>query len=306
MSSQYSDSGKWEPRKTALLTPTPDSKPYPRPRLSPDQEAKYKTLLTEATSWTIITCDNDISKSGPITSHERAWLTRECLLRYLRAAKWSIDEAVKRIQATLAWRREYGLDDLTPEFLSPEQETGKQIILGPSKERQDTTIPVSMAREILSLLQNHYPERLGMVLMINVHWIIRAFLKVISVFMDPTTRDKFKFDNDTAQHVPIEQLWSDDWQGQLHFEYEHKVYWPALNKECKQRREGSAARWLAAGGVVGESEEYLAGGADVSVTGYHFDNGNNNPFGAEKSAGLAMLGEWGELVEAEAKTAETA
>ncbi|KAM3483519.1 hypothetical protein MY8738_003062 [Beauveria namnaoensis] len=306
MESQYSDSGTPEPRRTALLAPTPDSKPYPRPKLSPDQEVKYKTLLSEVMSWTIITCASDISKSGPITSRERIWLTRECLLRYLRATKWSIDEAVKRIQATLVWRREYGLDNLIPEFLSPEQETGKQIILGPSKERQDTTIPVSMAREILSLLQNHYPERLGMVLMINVHWIIRAFLKIISVFMDPTTRDKFKYDNDTAQHVPIEQLWSEDWPGQLNFEYEHKVYWPALNKECKQRREAIAARWLAAGGVVGESEDYLAGGADVSITGYHFDNGNSKLFGAEKSAGLVMLGERGELVEAETKTAETA
>ncbi|PQK15620.1 hypothetical protein BB8028_0005g11320 [Beauveria bassiana] len=359
MESQFSDSSTLEPRRTALLAPTPDSKPYPRPKLSPDQEVKYKTLLSEVMSWTIITCDNDFSKSGPITSRERIWLTRECLLRYLRATKWSIDEAVKRLQATLVWRREYGLDDLTPECLSPEQETGKQIILGydklgrpcqylspgrqntdpsprqiqllfymlermidmmppgveslvlminfrPSKERQNTTIPVSMAREILSLLQNHYPERLGMVLMINVHWIIRAFLKIISVFMDPTTRDKFKYDNDTAHHVPIEQLWSDDWPGQLNFEYEHKVYWPTLNKECKQRREASAARWLAAGGVVGESEDYLVGGADVSVTGYYFDNGNSKLFGAEKSAGLVMLGERSGLVGAEAKTAETA
>lgn len=359
MDSQYSDAGTSEPRKTALLAPTPDSKPYPRPELSPDQEVKYKTLLSEAMQWTIITCDNHVSRSGPITSRERAWLTRECLLRYLRATKWSIDEAVKRIQATLAWRREYGLDDLTPDFLSPEQVTGKQIILGydklgrpcqylspgrqntdpsprqiqhlfymlermidmmppgveslvlmvnfrPSKERQDTTIPVSMAREILSLLQNHYPERLGLVLMINVHWIIRAFLKIISVFMDPTTRDKFKFDDDTERHVPIEQLWSDDWPGQLDFEYDHDVYWPALNEECKQRRVSSAARWLAAGGVVGESEEYLAGGAEASVTGYHFDKVNSNLLGAEKSAGLAMLGERGGLVEAETKTAETA
>ncbi|KAM3541314.1 hypothetical protein ARSEF1564_005745 [Beauveria bassiana] len=131
MESQFSHSGTLEPRRTALLAPTPGSKPYPRPKLSPDQEVKYKTLLSEVMSWTIITCDSDISESGPITSRERIWLTRECLLRYLRATKWSIDEAVKRIQATLVWRREYGLDDLTPEFLSPEQETGKQIILGP-------------------------------------------------------------------------------------------------------------------------------------------------------------------------------
>jgi len=58
------------------------------------------------------------------------WLTRDCLLRYLRATKWSPTEAPKRLLATLTWRREYGLDTFTPSYISPENETGKQVILG--------------------------------------------------------------------------------------------------------------------------------------------------------------------------------
>lgn len=58
------------------------------------------------------------------------FLTRECLLRYLRATKWNVSEAISRIRATLAWRREYGFEKLTPDYISIENETGKQVILG--------------------------------------------------------------------------------------------------------------------------------------------------------------------------------
>lgn len=58
------------------------------------------------------------------------WLTRECLLRYLRATKWNAAEAPKRLLGTLIWRREYGLAKHTASYISPENETGKQVILG--------------------------------------------------------------------------------------------------------------------------------------------------------------------------------
>lgn len=70
--------------------------------------------------------------------------------------------------------------------------------------------------------------------------------------------------------MPAEQLWSSDWNGDLDFEYDHETYWPALNELCKQRREQRMARWAAAGKAVGESEDYLSGGTDVSVTGFKF------------------------------------
>ena len=58
------------------------------------------------------------------------WLTRECLLRYLRATSWNVTNSVKRLLDTLLWRREFGVSKLTAEGVSKEAETGKMVILG--------------------------------------------------------------------------------------------------------------------------------------------------------------------------------
>jgi hypothetical protein len=103
-----------------------------------------------------------------------------------------------------------------------------------------------------------------------VPWLVQGFFKIITPFIDPVTREKLKFNEDMKQYVPAEQLWSSDWNGDLDFEYDHETYWPALNELCKQKREQRLARWAAAGKAVGESEEYLSGGTDVSVTGFTY------------------------------------
>ena len=51
----------------------------------------------------------DPSHMLPLTDAEKAWLTRECFLRYLRATKWVVADAIDRIELTLAWRREFGV-----------------------------------------------------------------------------------------------------------------------------------------------------------------------------------------------------
>jgi len=85
------------------------------------------------------------------------------------------------------------------------------------------------------------------------------------------TREKLKFNEDMKQYVPPEQLWSLDWGGDMDFEYDHETYWPALNELCRQKREDKFRRWEAAGKEIGESEDYLAGGTDVSVKGVKFE-----------------------------------
>lgn len=212
------DTTSAEVQKTPIPSPTTYSKPPDRAAISEEQQAKYDWLLEKAKSWTEVPSTQ--GKGGPLTDNEKQWLTRECLFRYLRAVKWKKEDAEKRIIATLTWRREYGVEDLTPDHISPENETGKQIILGfdkqgrpcqylnpgrqntdvsprqvqhlvfmvervieimPSqqetlallinfksnKNRSNTAPGIGQGKEVLNILQTHYPERLGKALIIN-------------------------------------------------------------------------------------------------------------------------------------------
>jgi hypothetical protein len=105
--------------------------PPPPPELSPDQQLKYDMVLKTVSAW--VTVPTTSAKNSPeehITDDECMFLSRECLLRYLRATKWDINEASARLKGTLTWRREYGIRMLTPDFISIENETGKQVLLG--------------------------------------------------------------------------------------------------------------------------------------------------------------------------------
>ncbi|KOS17191.1 CRAL-TRIO domain-containing protein [Escovopsis weberi] len=311
--------------KLPIPAPAAESAPLPRATLTDTQKAMYATVLDKVAALTEVACSSKhADKSGPLTDAERAWLSRDCILRYLRAAKWNAASAFERVVATLVWRREYELDGFTADYISPEQETGKQLILGFDKEgrpclylnpgRQNThtsqrqvhhmffmverlidvmppgvetlalminfkqsktkypqSVSMSMSREVLHILQNHYPERLGRCLIINVHWVIQGFFKLINPFIDPVSRAKLKFNEDMRQYVPPEQLWSADWDGELDFDYDHEAYWPALMEMCRQKKEARIARWEAAGKHIGESEDYMAGSTDESVFGFKFD-----------------------------------
>jgi hypothetical protein len=187
--------------------------------LTTDQQRKYDELLSMASSWTeVAESPGKASPKSPITDDERMFLTRECLLRYLRATKWIVAEAQTRLLATLVWRREYGTNKLTAEYISDENESGKQVITGydinarpchyliPSRQNtprsdkqiqhlvymlervidlmlpgQETLallinyadsssgqgVPMAQGRQALSILENHYPERLGRALVTN-------------------------------------------------------------------------------------------------------------------------------------------
>ncbi|PHH58384.1 hypothetical protein CDD82_3107 [Ophiocordyceps australis] len=158
----------------------------------------------------------------------------------------------------------------------------------PSKTKYNSTVSVSVAREVLHILQNHYPERLGKALIINVPWIVWGFFKLINPFIDPVTRDKVKFNGDMTQYVAPDQLWRSDWGGRLEFDYEHDAYWPALDKLCQERREARTARWEAGGKLVGESELYLAGGSDESVSGRRY--GSEETSNGHAAAGVDEKG----------------
>ncbi|KIW33434.1 uncharacterized protein PV07_00286 [Cladophialophora immunda] len=303
--------------KTPLGEPLETSKPSPRSELTTEQEGKYATLLKNVSTWTEIPESSAKgSKTAPLTDSERMFLTRECLFRYLRATNWNVAQSETRLKNTLIWRREYGLEKHTKDYISIENATGKQVILGwdiqgrtcqylrPSKqntERSDRQIQhlvfmleraidlmpagqetlallinfaetksgqgatLSQGKQTLNILQNHYPERLGRALVTNVPFYIWGFFKLITPFIDPLTREKIKFNDDMGLHVPREQLLKES-GGFVEFEYDHEVYWPALNDLCEWRRTEYRRRWEEGGKRIGEYEGYLKGAGEKSLS----------------------------------------
>lgn len=111
--------------KTPFAAPLDASKPIPRPPLTADQEKLYETFLERVSAWTKLpTTSAKSSPESPLTDSERLFLTRECLLRYLRATSWNVVHAETRLKATLVWRREYGVEKLTSEYIEIENATG--------------------------------------------------------------------------------------------------------------------------------------------------------------------------------------
>ncbi|GLT80010.1 hypothetical protein SLA2020_514730 [Shorea laevis] len=56
-----------------------------------------------------------------------------------------------------------------------------------------TYVPVKTARDIIYILQNHYPERLAIAFLYNPPRIFEAFWKAVRYFLDPRTAQKVKF-----------------------------------------------------------------------------------------------------------------
>ena len=103
---------------------------------------------------------------------------------------------------------------------------------------------------------------MGLILLVPFY--IWGFFKIITPFIDPLTREKLKFNEDMALHVPRSQLLKAN-GGDVDFEYDHSVYWPAFIKLADTRRAEYRARWEKGGKRLGEYEGYLRGGSEQSL-----------------------------------------
>lgn len=317
------DPSKLVKTKIPFETISPSSKvPTPVP-FTPEQQEKYNIVLKhfQDPDLEIYTTEKKPTEKRRVSAIEKAWLTKECFGRYLRATKWNVDECIKRIEGSVAWRREFGItgenDTVTADLIKPENETGKQLLLGyeadarpilylkPGRQNTKTSIrqvqhlvfmlervidfmpagqdslallidfrqhddmqavgtripPITIGRQVLHILQTHYPERLGKALLTNIPWIGWGFLKLIHPFIDPLTKEKLVFDEPFTNCVPIEQL-EKEYGGYVDFEYDHEIYWNKLNELADKKRAHFLKRFEKFGGIVGLSEIDLRGNGD--------------------------------------------
>jgi hypothetical protein len=102
------------PSATSVLTP---------PELTSAEEEKYHLVLQYLKSIESLptsSAKNNNKETAPLSELEQYFLTRECILRYLRASKWKVEDTKKRIEGTLIWRREYGTDTLSAKTVEDE------------------------------------------------------------------------------------------------------------------------------------------------------------------------------------------
>ncbi|CCH61967.1 hypothetical protein TBLA_0G00160 [Henningerozyma blattae CBS 6284] len=294
--------------------------------LTDSQNEMYLKVLKHFSNPLLEIPDQEKAKipASVLTDCEKAWLSKECILRYLRATKWVLNDAIERITLSISWRREFGIsnvgeengDKLTADLVEHENETGKQVILGyenngrpllylkpgrqntknshvqvqhlvfmlervinfmpvgqdslallidfkdypdvPKVQGNSIIPPIGIGKEVLHVLQTHYPERLGKALVTNIPWLAWSFLKLIYPFIDSMTREKLVFDEPFVKYVPKEQL-DKLYGGYIDFTYNHEEYWPALIRMAQEKREHYMARFQKFGSTVGLSEMDLRG-----------------------------------------------
>lgn len=296
-----------------FYNPGPDSKLPEKPVLTESQQKMYNEILQHFEAVTELAKSPKSKETMPLSDKEKAWLSKECFLRYLRATKWNVSHSIKRLEETLLWRRGFGIDpdtSLTPEMVSDEGVTGKQVVLGFDNDmrpclylkpgRQNTysshkqvehmvfmlervidftppgqdqcalvidfkSVPgvgvsarhkmpsISIGREWLNILQNHYPERLGKALLTNIPRLAWVFLKLIRPFIDPNTYEKLVFEEPLDVYVPKSQL-DKDVGGGLDFEYDHEKYFPVMNEMAARKRANYMKNFYALGAKIGLSE----------------------------------------------------
>lgn len=309
--------------------PSLESKIPKSVEITTEQLGKYSIVLKHFQDASLLVAESEAAHklkkyTKGLTSDEKAWLSRECFYRYLRATKWDTEQAIDRIGLSLSWRREFGVSHqidkenrVNIESTKVENETGKEVILGfdmdsrpclylkpgrqntkPSQSQVDHLVlmlekvidfmpagqdaltllidfkaspigtqggkipPIGVGRQVLHILQTHYPERLGRALLVNVPWLGRTFLNLIHPFIDPLTREKIVYDQPFVNYVPKQQL-DTDFNGDVNFEYDHEKYWPAMANLASKKREHYNERFLKFGGIVGLLEHDLRGNSEI-------------------------------------------
>jgi len=93
-------------------------------------------------------------------------------------------------------------------------------------------LPYSVCMEVLGILSNHYPERLGSCFMVDTPWLFSLSWKAISPFVNPVTKSKLNFVSGSAdakrdllsKHFDLTSM-DKKYSGDIEFEYVNDVYW---------------------------------------------------------------------------------
>ncbi|KAG1136946.1 hypothetical protein G6F37_001747 [Rhizopus arrhizus] len=98
-------------------------KPMEHPALTEEQQEKLVQLKKYIESIML-------PETHEYYPNERGFITEATLKRYMRARKWNYENAKTMLENTVLWRRDYRPDQLDPDYIKPEAETGKMYFNG--------------------------------------------------------------------------------------------------------------------------------------------------------------------------------
>eukprot|EP00123_Amoebidium_parasiticum_P011145 comp20534_c0_seq1/m.26325 comp20534_c0_seq1/g.26325 ORF comp20534_c0_seq1/g.26325 comp20534_c0_seq1/m.26325 type:complete len:301 (-) comp20534_c0_seq1:319-1221(-) len=93
-----------------------------------DESAKLQELRE------LVSNKKDKKDQYVYSEEQRAWMTDECLHRYLRARNWNVKKSAKMLEETLKWRWDYKPHLLTDDDLATQIWTGSNYLNGHDKE----------------------------------------------------------------------------------------------------------------------------------------------------------------------------
>lgn len=108
----------------------------------------------------------------------------------LRSLVYTLEEAIQSMDVTRGVEKMCLIADFDTE----------------SKLQKKSPDGLAIAKGFLNILQNHYPERLGIFFALNLPWYVRMFYTLISPFIDPKTKAKIHFLNGNKDYIKAELL----------------------------------------------------------------------------------------------------
>lgn len=143
---------------------------------------------------------------------------------YMRPGRENTEPGPRQVRH-LVWCLERAKD-----LMPPGQDT-LALIVDYKSATLRTNPPLSIARKVVSILQEHYVETLGRALVVNLPFILTFFYKGITPFLDPITRDKLRFNPDLLELIPPSQL-DAEFGGEYNYVFDSEKYWNQIVEAC--------------------------------------------------------------------------
>ncbi|KAL0368807.1 UNVERIFIED_CONTAM: Phosphatidylinositol transfer protein C [Sesamum calycinum] len=133
---------------------------------------------------------------GPLSGTLALYCSDASIARYLRARNWNVKKAVKMLKASLKWRLEYKPEEIRWNSKSIKGQIKylvycmENAILNLPEDQEQmvwlidfhgfsmSNISIKVTRETAHVLQEHYPERLGLAILYDAPKIFEPFWMV--------------------------------------------------------------------------------------------------------------------------------